>query len=384
MKSISKPTRTAAWLIVLAVCLNAAVNHLDVVSDALGYFFGLISPVLIGFLFAFLLSIPVNALEKRLIRPRGKRCLRFQKKAQRPVSILVSIALIVCAFAFVGFAVLLGLVETLRTLAPQMPELLESVKEAVKPYVQGVPKVAQWLDNLSIDGSAIAGLLSHLQEDGAEMAESIFSAAFSVFGRVFSLAMAAVISVSVVCNKERLKAQGTKLLYACFKAKTADRIVGLSQRVGQTFTAFLTGQLLEAVILGGMVFVGMLIFGFPYAPVVGMLVTLMAFIPIIGAWVSAIVGAIMVFSVQGLMRAVWFVLLVIVLQQIEGNLIYPRVMGRRVGLPSVWVLVVFTLGSGLFGLWGMLLSVPVFAVVYQLLRDFAQQRNRAGAERLEP
>lgn len=92
----------------------------------------------------------------------------------------------------------------------------------------------------------------------------------------------------------------------------------------------------------------------------------------------------MVFSVQGLMRAVWFVLLVIVLQQIEGNLIYPRVMGRRVGLPSVWVLVVFTLGSGLFGLWGMLLSVPVFAVVYQLLRDFAQQRKRDGAEQLEP
>lgn len=380
MKSIPKTTRTVVWLIVFAVCLNAAVNHIGVVSNALGYFFGLISPVLIGFILAFLLSIPVNALEKKLIRPHGKWCPNFQRKAQRPVSIILSIVLIVCVFVFVGFTVLPNLAESLHSLVPQVSVFLDSIKAIVRPYVENTPKLVEWLDNLTIDGAAIEQkLLTYLQGEGGNMAGNIISTAFSVFGQMFSLLMAAVIGISVVSNKERLSAQAKKLLYACFKDETADKIMSLTHKVGQTFTAFLTGTVLEAIILGSMVFVGMLILGFPHASVVGMLVTLMAFIPIIGAWISAIIGAVMVFSVQGLMRALWFVLMVIVLQQIEGNLIYPKVMGKRVGLPSVWVLVGFTLGSGLFGLWGMLLAVPIFAVIYQLLRDYVKQRRQSKA-----
>lgn len=364
-------------LILFGVCLNAVVNHLGIVCEALRYFVGLISPVLLGFAFAFLLSIPVNALEKHIVRPHGCWCLALQKKAQRPLSIFLSIALAVCIVVFVGSSVVPSLAESLQDLATQLPAFLESIKAAVQPYLQDNPNLSAWVDHLHIDGEAIEkNLVDYLQGAGGELAGTVISAATSVFGQVFSLIMAVIIGISATYNKERLCSQATELLRACFKPEKAEQILGFLRRVGQVFNAFLTGQVLEAFILGCMVLVGMLIFGFPYAPVVSVLVMLMAFIPIIGAWVSAIIGAVLVFSQQGLLRAICFVLMIIVLQQIEGNLIYPRVMGKRVGLPSLWVLVGVTLGSGLFGLWGLLLSVPLFAVVYQLLRDFTAKRKR--------
>ncbi|MGN0971062.1 MAG: AI-2E family transporter, partial [Aristaeellaceae bacterium] len=161
--------------------------------------------------------------------------------------------------------------------------------------------------------------------------------------------------------------------------KRADWLLGMARKISGIFASFITGQVLEAFILGSMVFVGMMIFRFPNAFAISALVMLMAFVPIIGAWVSAIVGAIMILASDGLGKALGFVLMIIILQQIEGNLIYPRVMGKRVGLPSLWVLVAITLGSGLMGVIGMLLFVPLFAVIYQLLREWVQARRARKA-----
>ena len=378
---VKKPVKTALLLILFAVCLNAAVNHLDVVGRALSHFVGLLSPILIGFLFAFLLSIPVNALEKRIIRPHGKRALRLQKALQRPVSIVLSVLMIIGVVGFISYTIIPNLFSSIHTLFTKMPQIVNHLKETVQPYREQIPGIVTWLEGLSIDWPGIENRISDFfRNDSAytsQLIDSFVSAAFSVFGQMFSVVFALVIAFTATSQKEKLAEQGKNLLYAFASATRADSIAGYARRIKQIFSNFITGQVLEAFLLGTMVMVGMVIFGFPHVLAISSLVMLMAFIPIVGAWLSAGIGAVMIFASVGFGKMLGFILMIIILQWVEGNLIYPKAMGKRIGLPSLWVLVAITLGKGTLGILGMLIFVPVFAVVYQLLIEAAERRNAA-------
>ena len=379
--TIKKPVKTALLLIVFAVCLNAAVMHLDVVGRALSHFVGLLSPILIGFLIAFLLSIPVNALEKRIIRPHGKRALRLQKALQRPVSIVLSVLMIIGVVGFISYTIIPNLFSSIHTLFTKMPQIVNHLKETVQPYREQIPGIVTWLEGLSIDWPGIENRISDFfRNDSAytsQLIDSFVSAAFSVFGQMFSVVFALVIAFTATSQKEKLAEQGKNLLYAFASATRADSIAGYARRIKQIFSNFITGQVLEAFLLGTMVMVGMVIFGFPHVLAISSLVMLMAFIPIVGAWLSAGIGAVMIFASVGFGKMLGFILMIIILQWVEGNLIYPKAMGKRIGLPSLWVLVAITLGKGTLGILGMLIFVPVFAVVYQLLIEAAERRNAA-------
>ena len=376
---VRKPIKTAMLLIVFAVCVNAAVNHLDAVGSALAHFFGLLSPILIGFLLAFLLSIPVNALEKRIIRPHGKRALRFQKAMQRPVSIVLSVLMIVGVVGYISYTVIPNLFSSIHTIFIEMPQMLEKLKVSIQPYSEQMPEVVTWLEGLSIDWSGIENRIANFFRNDStyanQMIKDVVSAAFSVFGQMFSTVFALVIAFTAVSQKERLADQAKNALYAFAQPERADFITEYIRKIGRIFSSFISGQVLEAFILGSMVMVGMLIFRFPHVLAISSLVMLMAFIPIVGAWVSAIVGAVMILASTGVGKALGFILMIIILQQIEGNLIYPKVMGKRIGLPTLWVMVAITLGSGAFGAIGMLIFVPVFAVAYQLLNEAIEKRR---------
>lgn len=378
---VKKPVKTALLLILFAVCLNAAVNHLDVVGRALSHFVGLLSPILIGFLIAFLLSIPVNALEKRIIRPHGKRALRLQKALQRPVSIVLSVLMIIGVVGFISYTIIPNLFSSIHTLFTMMPQIVNHLKETVQPYREQIPGIVTWLEGLSIDWPGIENRISDFfRNDSAytsQLIDSFVSAAFSVFGQMFSVVFALVIAFTATSQKEKLAEQGKNLLYAFASATRADSIAGYARRIKQIFSNFITGQVLEAFLLGTMVMVGMVIFGFPHVLAISSLVMLMAFIPIVGAWLSAGIGAVMIFASVGFGKMLGFILMIIILQWVEGNLIYPKTMGKRIGLPSLWVLVAITLGKGTLGILGMLIFVPVFAVVYQLLIEAAERRNAA-------
>lgn len=268
-------------------------------------------------------------------------------------------------------------VESLHMLFTQLPGLLEDLKALVRPYEETAPELVRWVEGLSIDGEGIeARLIAFLKDDrSGEMIGTVISEAVSIFGMIFSMAFALIIAFSAVSQKERLARQAQTLLYACMSEPRAGKIVQYVRRIRSIFVGFISGQVLEAFILGSMVFAGMVIFRFPHALSIGALVMLMAFVPIVGAWVSAIIGAILILAKDGLGKALGFVVLIIVVQQIEGNLIYPKVMGKRMGLPSLWVLLAITLGSGVAGVWGMLLFVLIFATAHQLLRDAIHSRR---------
>ena len=378
---VKKPVKTALLLILFAVCLNAAVNHLDVVGRSLAHFFGLLSPILIGFLMAFLLSIPVNALEKRIIKPHGKRALRLQKALQRPISILVSVLMIVGVVGFISYTVIPNLFTSIHTLFGKMPQMIEDLKASVVPYREQIPEVVAWLEGLTIDWtgieSRIAGFFQNDSSYASQMINTVVSAAFSVFGQMFSMVFALIISFTAVSQKEKLAEQAKNALYAFSQPARADAIAEYVRKIGRIFSSFISGQVLEAFILGMIIMVGMLIFRFPNVLAISSLFMLMAFVPIVGAWVSAAVGAVMIFASAGIGKMLGFILMVIILQWVEGNLIYPKVMGKRIGLPSLWVLVAITLGSGALGAIGMLIFVPIFAVVYQLLNEVIEKRKAA-------
>ena len=378
---VRKPIKTAMLLIVFAVCVNAAVNHLNAVGSALAHFFGILSPILIGFLLAFLLSIPVNALEKQIIKPRGKRFLRFQKAMQRPMSITISVLIIVGVVGFISYTVLPNLASSIHTIFTNMPQILENLKSSIRPYGEQMPEIVAWFEGLSIDWSAVENrIVSFFQNDSTyenQMIKTIFSAAFSVFGQMFSMVFALVIAFTAVSQKEKLAEQAKSVLLSFAQPARAEYIAEYVRKIGRIFSDFISGQVLEAIILGFMVMIGMLLFQFPHVMTISSLVMLLAFVPIIGAWVSAGVGAILILASAGVGKALGFILMIIILQQIEGNLIYPKVMGKRIGLPTLWVMVAITLGSGVLGAIGMLIFVPIFAVVYQLLNETIEKRKAA-------
>ena len=191
--------------------------------------------------------------------------------------------------------------------------------------------------------------------------------------------MGVVFSVYILAQKETLARQLKKLLYLAFPQEKVSRFLAFLGRVSRTFSQFVTGQILEASILGSLVFIGMLIFRMPYAPVIAVLIGVTALIPILGAWIGAIVGALLILPTS-FMQAVWFVIFLIVLQQIEGNLIYPHVVGKSVGLPGIWVFFAVIVGSGLGGIVGMMLGVPVCAVVYDEIRRSVRRKEAAAAK----
>lgn len=378
---IKKPVKTAMLLILFAVSMNAAVNHLDAVAMAIAHFFGLLSPILIGFLLAFLLSIPVNALEKHIIKPHGKRALRLQRALQRPVSIILSVIIIVGVIGFISYTVIPNLFGSIHTIFAKLPQMMDDLKAAVVPHRESIPEIVEWIEGLSIDWIEIENkIAAFFQSDSAhtnQIIDTVVSVAFSVFGQMFSVVFAVIIAFTAVSQKEKLAEQAKTALYAFVQPSRADCISEYVRKIGGICSNFISGQVLEAFILGTMVMIGMLIFRFPHVLAISSLVMLMAFIPIVGAWVSAGVGAIMILASAGVGKALGFILLIIVLQQIEGNIIYPKVMGKRIGLPSLWVLVAITLGSGALGAIGMLIFVPIFAVVYQLLREAVEKRKSA-------
>lgn len=375
MKLNDKPARTVMLLILFGVVLNAAVQNLNVVGRALDVLLGVISPLLLGLMLAFLLTIPVNLLEKRLIKPRGKRALKLQTRMQRPLSILVSVVLVLAVLVAVSGIIGPQLVEAIGLVLTQLPGWVEQVRAFVLDFVDTQPELVNWVNSLSIDWQGIQENVTAFLKQGLGVAmDSVVSMATSVFGQATSAALTFIIALSVVAQKEKLSVQASNLVRAFCPPVAARRIIQIARQTSRAFSAFITAQVLESCILGALVFLGMTVLRFPHGPLISAMVAVTGVIPIFGAFFSAIVGALFILVTHGLARAFWFVIFFVVLQQLEGNLIYPRVMGSNVGLPALWVLVAITVGGGALGIVGMLLFVPIFAVVYSLLREAIRAR----------
>lgn len=355
-------------------------NHITLVLNILQTILSILSPVLIGLILAFIMNLLLNPLERlwdRLIDK--KRSSRFLQKLRRPVCLLMSFLIILGVIFAVCFVVIprvgstvADMVSTITAYVKTLDVRYDDLRVSLEQYAITLPEL-----DLS-NNSLLTRLTNLLAKGGSALLNTTIGVTTSVLSAVVNLLMGVVFSIYLLAQKETLSRQVKRVLYLVFPEKHVTPFLAFLGRVSRTFSQFVTGQTIEAVILGTLVCLGMLIFRLPYAPVIAMLVGVTALIPILGSWIGAIVGALLILPVS-FMKAIWFVVFLIILQQIEGNLIYPHVVGKSVGLPGIWVFFAVIVGSGVGGIAGMLLGVPVCAVIYDEIRRAMRRRETAAA-----
>lgn len=367
IKKISK------WLIgVVTVCIliYLGVQNINAVADAVSWILGLILPLILGVFFALILNVPLRFFETHIWRKTGKPKLQ---KLRRPVAFIVSLVVILAAISGVVWLVIPELVDAIKVISQSIIALIDDLSTMDQAALAELP-----FGNalLSIDwDELLSSLQNWLKNQSGNIMDTAFGTIGSIVGGVVNFFLAFIFAVYVLFGKEKLKKQATRLIQAWLPPKFSSWVIHAASVSNTNFRNFVSGQTLEAVILGSLCMIGMLILRLPYAPMVGALVGVTAFIPIIGAWIGAIVGAFMIFTVDPI-KTVIFVAFLLILQQFEGNIIYPRVMGSRVNLPGMWILAAVTIGGGIAGPIGMLLSVPISSTIYVLVREATEKREQ--------
>lgn len=334
---------------------------------------GILSPFVLGAGFAFILNVPMRGIESKLgfVKNRDVR---------RGAAILLTVLLFLLVLALVFWLLIPQIMETARTFVDRLPGFFLSVQEKITEFLADNPELLNFINENIIhafDPTKLVGMLEGALDQFGNSISTIVSGTFSAISILVSFIFNAVVSLvfAVYClaQKETLASQGKRLLYAILPEKTGDYIIRVMRLTNTTFSNFLSGQFVEVCILGCMFAVSMAIFGMPYIPLVSVLVAVTAFIPLVGAFVGCFFGALFIL-VNDPMQAVWFVVMFLVLQQIEGNLVYPKVVGAHIGLPGMWVLFAVALGGELMGVSGMFLMIPMASVVYTLIGEFTNSR----------
>ena len=361
-------------LILFTVLVFVALWNYKVIYRGIQFLGHVIFPFALGGAIAFVLNVPMRFLEEKLFQNTKTKKKNWAKKVARPLSFILTVLLVVGIIGIVVFVVVPELGNTILNIGKTLQEFIPQVQTwAVKLFDDNPELVAQ-IEAMEFEWDKILGSLVDFLKNGAgSVLDTTFAAAKSIVSGVSTFFIAFVFACYILLQKEKLSVQVRKLMYAFLPHDWTEIFIALGSVTYKTFSSFLTGQCLEAIILGGMFFVVMTIFKLPYALLIAVLIAFTALIPIFGAFIGCAVGALLIFMVSP-MQALIFVIMFLVLQQIEGNFIYPHVVGNSVGLPSIWVLVAVSMGASLMGVVGMLIFIPIVSVVYTLLRGIVNRR----------
>lgn len=367
--NLSKETKNLLIVVCAGAGFYAAVQHLNVVWGALMAALGVFAPFLLGGSIAFVLNVPMRAIERHVF-PKERQMDRLR----RPLALIFTLVAVLGVLTVAMWVIIPGVKEAILSAALQVPEAVDALLLKLQAFAVYLPELGEYLAGLELDWQSIAqkvmdvvknwggGLLS---SGGGLIGGAVSALSTFVIGLIFA--------IYILLQKERLGRQAKQVLYALFPMERADRTMEVARLTERTFSSFLSGQCLEAVILGCIFVIAMTLFKMPYALLVGVLIGLTALIPIVGAFIGCVVGALLI-ALTDPIQALVFVGLFLVLQQIEGNLIYPHVVGSSVGLPSIWVLAAVSVGGSLMGIAGMLLFIPLCSVVYALFRAYVKGR----------
>lgn len=353
------------------------------VKSVFGFIGGIVSPFITGAAIAFVLNVPMRAIEGVLVKVKNE-------KVRRVLAVVLTFLAVLLIVALVFILLIPQLVDTVETLIPQLQKFFVGMEETIYSFLQDNPELMEWATNtgfMSIDWAGLAEkALTIIGNSVSTILGGTFSAIGVVAGFFVDLVIAIVFAIYCLFQKEALAKQGRKLMYATFSEKICDNTIRILRLSNSTFSNFLSGQCIEVLILGCLFAISMAIFRMPYIPLVSVLVAVTAFIPVVGAFVGCIIGAFLIL-VANPIQAVWFVVMFLVIQQIENNMIYPRVVGTSIGLSGMWVLVAVAVGGSIFGVAGMFLMIPFASVLYTLLREYTDKRlvaRQIAAEKLIP
>lgn len=366
-------------LIVFTVILLIALWNYSLILDVLGQGVGIVYPFLLGGAIAFVINVPMSFFEEKLFQNQMMKNKKVSQRLARPISLIITLIVVVSVIGLVVFGVLPKLGDTFISIGKGIQSFMPKAQSWAEEIFHNNKEIKEWLDSLTLDWDKIINEVVKFFTSGAS---SVLGSTFVVARRIASgittFVIAFVFACYILLQKEKLNIQIRKVMYAYMKEDLVKKVLDVCSLSYRTFSNFLTGQCLEAVILGTMFVICMGILQMPYAMLIGVLIAFTALIPIFGAFIGCVVGAFLILTVAP-MKALVFVIMFLILQQIEGNLIYPRVVGSSVGLPSIWVLAAVSIGASLMGIVGMLVFIPIVSVLYALLRrDVYEHLEKKG------
>lgn len=361
-------------LIVFTIVILIAFWNYTLIFGALKFLVNIIFPFLMGGAIAFVLNVPMSFLERNIFKQDKLKQKKRLQKASRPLSLVLTILIVLSTIALVMFVVIPELGTTFALLGKSIQQFMPKVVRQAEELFNNNKEVVALLGSLDMDWQEMLnGIAAFFKNGAGNVLDSTFSVAKNIVSSVATFFIAFVFACYILLQKEKLRVQVRKILYAYLPEKKVGTVLAVCSLAYKTFSNFLTGQCVEALILGLMFFVTMSVIRLPYALLVGILIAFTALIPIFGAFIGCVVGAFLILMVAPV-KALIFVVMFLVLQQIEGNLIYPKVVGNSVGLPSIWVLAAVSIGGSLMGVVGMLVFIPLVSVVYTIFRGDVYRR----------
>ena len=367
-------------LATFTVALVLCVNHFAVIGTWLTGALASFSPFIVGGCLAFIISVPMRLFDRILSKKTKSGKPLVSDKKRKAVSLILAILLIFLLVSLFGVIVMPQLVDTVTSLAGSIMRFVPTAQRwitEIMTWLESYPEVHDAIAPMIPDLNQMAStLIAFVQRYAGIVASTLVSNVSAIFGSVTDVIISFVFAIYVLLQTSALSRQGKKVLYAFLPKSFCDRVVGIARLAHKTFFSYVTIQCTEAAILGGLCFAGMVIFRFPHALVISVIMVFCALIPIYGAIISCVVGAFLVL-IESPMQAIGFVAFILILQQLETNLIYPRVVSTSINLPSMWVLLAVTVGGGIFGIVGMLTAVPITSITYTLLGDAANRRLAA-------
>ena len=374
MKLDKENTKQILKIVVIAIVLFIALLNIQVVWGGIKYFIDIISPFIWGIAIAFVLNIFMTIYENKVFNSRknkntSKRVKQKSKKRtnnlKRTASIILSIITIIAVITIILILIIPQFFEVIKNLISNIPNFLEDTKNFAIDITKRIPEVNNFIQSIQINTDTIKTSLMDISKNVLDIT---ITQASNLVSTIFNFIIAVVFAVYILANKEGLKVQAKKFIYARLDKEKADYVLKVSRLARDSFRSFLTGQAKEAIILGSLCALGMFVLGIPYAGPIGALTAITAFVPIVGAFISGFIGAVLIVAVDPI-KAIIFLIFIVVLQQVEGNLIYPHVVGKNIGLPSIWVLVAITIGGSLFGIMGMIVGLPVVSIIYAIVSE---------------
>ena len=360
-------------LIVFTAFLVAALWKFDVMLDVLKEIWSILFPFVLGGVIAFVTNVPMSFLEKKIFT-KVKKENKAVGKLARPISLLLTIVLGIGVIALVMFGVIPQLTRTMGTLVMSISDFIPQMQSWIREFSHNNQEIMNLVNQIQFQpDQAIKWGISFLGNGAGNMMNTTVSAVGSIVSGVATFFIAFSFSCYILFQKEKLHIQIRKVFFAFLPKEKAEAFLRICSLTYRTFANFLTGQCLEAIILGCMFCVTLSILRMPYALLIGVLIAFTALVPIFGAFIGCAVGSFLIFMVSP-KQAILFIIVFLVLQQIEGNLIYPPVVGESVGLPSIWVLAAVTIGGNLMGSVGMLVFIPLLSVLYTIFREFVYLR----------
>lgn len=370
MKEFNNKFKQNILLSTYIVILAFILLNLDFVTDFIFGLLGIFSPFIIAIAIAFVLNLLMNFFETRVLSFMDKNKSSSIRSLKRPIAITITLLSIIGLFVGLIIFVVPQFASSVSTLLDSVPQYIKSFEILLSEYVDSSELFATITKDLMV-------VWEDLLQFGAQLLGNSLSGLLNMTmtftNGVINFILALIFAIYMLYSKETLIRHLKKLLYAFLNEKTTERILRVAKISNITFSRFITGQCVEAIILGLLCFIGMTIFSMPYALLISVLIGVTALIPIFGAFIGT-VPAIFIILIIDPVKALWFIVFILVLQQLENKLIYPKVVGKSIGLSAIWVMLAMIVGGSSLGLLGMIIGIPVFAVLYQLLTIVTNKR----------